>query len=432
MNYFHSVKLNKSKCIGCTACIKRCPTEAIRVRAGKAEINSKRCIDCGECIRICPKGAKRAHSTRLAALDNWEHKIAIPAPALFGQFNNLDNIDIVLEGLKKMGFNEVFEVSRGAEIVSDITRKLMKFGKVKTPVISSACPAVVRLIRQRFPGLVDNVLPVKPPMEVTAHIAKREYSQKYGVPVDRIGAFFITPCPAKVTDVAVPIGYEAGSLDGAISIAKIYSELTEAMEHCVDAANPEPIAESGIIGVSWAASGGEASATLNEKYLAADGIENVINVLEQLEDDRIHDIDFVELNACSGGCVGGVLCVENAYVAQARIQRLRKYLPLSLNHYNETLDDYIGWTQPLEYANVMKLSDDMATAMNMMSDIETICKRLPGIDCGSCGAPTCKAFAEDVVKGKVKETDCVFVLRRKVKSVADTLSQIGTEDKNDS
>lgn len=50
-------------------------------------------------------------------------------------------------------------------------------------------------------------------------------------------------------------------------------------------------------------------------------------MLEEIEDERIGDLDFIELNACSGGCVGGVLCVENPYVAKARIQRLRKYLP---------------------------------------------------------------------------------------------------------
>ena len=52
--YFHSVRLDEEKCMGCTNCIKRCPTQAIRVRSGKAHIISERCIDCGECIRVCP------------------------------------------------------------------------------------------------------------------------------------------------------------------------------------------------------------------------------------------------------------------------------------------------------------------------------------------------------------------------------------------
>ena len=50
--YFHSVRLDKDKCKGCTNCIKRCPTQAIRVRAGKAHIIKERCIDCGECIEF--------------------------------------------------------------------------------------------------------------------------------------------------------------------------------------------------------------------------------------------------------------------------------------------------------------------------------------------------------------------------------------------
>lgn len=55
----HSVTLQKSKCMGCTDCIKRCPTEAIRVRSSKAQIIEARCIDCGNCIRICRNGAKQ-------------------------------------------------------------------------------------------------------------------------------------------------------------------------------------------------------------------------------------------------------------------------------------------------------------------------------------------------------------------------------------
>lgn len=65
--FFHSVRLDESKCMGCTNCIKRCPTGAIRVRRGKAYIISERCIDCGECIRICPHHAKYAEKYPLTS-----------------------------------------------------------------------------------------------------------------------------------------------------------------------------------------------------------------------------------------------------------------------------------------------------------------------------------------------------------------------------
>lgn len=425
-SFFHSVTLDESKCVGCTNCIKRCPTEAIRVRGGKAVIASERCIDCGECIRICPHHAKRAVYNKMSMLDNFKYTIALPAPALYGQFNNLDDIDYILNGLKKMGFNYVYEVSRAAELVSEATRRLIKSGRLKKPVISSACPAVVRLIRVRYPDLVDNVLPVKSPMEVAAQIAKREAAEREGISEEEIGCFFITPCPAKVTDIRVPIGIEKSKVDGAISIGEIFPKLSSYM----DKLKPEelrPIASSGIIGVSWSTSGGEASALLNDKYLAADGIENIIRVLGEVEDERIGDLDFIELNACSSGCVGGVLSVENPYVAKARIQRLRRYLPVSKNHLSsDSVPEGIKWNSSLEYSNVLTLSSDIGEAMRMMADIDSREKKLPGLDCGACGAPTCRAFAEDVVKGTCSETDCVFIYRDKVRKMADKMFELGT------
>ena len=327
--YFHSVELDAELCCGCTNCLKRCPTEAIRIRNGKAHILSERCIDCGECIRICPHHAKHARSNSIDEIKPYKVKVAIPAPALFGQFNNLNDIDIVLTGLRAMGFDMIYEVSRAAELVSEATRQLIRENALKKPIISSACPAVVRLIKIRFPELCDNVMPLLAPMEVAAKMARREVIAMTGLPDEEIGVFFITPCPAKVTEINNPTNSEKSAVTGAIAISQIYPELTSKMDKL---SVIEPIAKSGLIGVGWATSGGEAAAMLGDKYLAADGIENVIRVLEELEDEHIHGVDFIELNACSGGCVGGVLNVENPYVAQARIQNLRKFLPVSLNH----------------------------------------------------------------------------------------------------
>ena len=422
VEFYHSVTLNEGQCVGCTNCIKRCPTEAIRVREGKAVIAPERCIDCGECIRICPHHAKRARYTSLSRLQDFQYTIALPAPTLYGQFNNLDDIDYVLTGLKEMGFDMVFEVSRAAELVSEATRKLMDAGKLKRPVISSACPAVVRLIRVRFPDLVDNVLPLKSPMETAAAMAKQEAHKLTGLPLESIGCFFITPCPAKVTDIKAPIGIEKSMVDGALAISDVFPMLSHKMDH-LDSI--EPIANSGVIGVGWATSGGESAALLNEKYLAADGIENVIRVLEEIEDERIGELDFIELNACSGGCVGGVLCVENPYVAKARIQRLRKYLPVSQNHLQGgPIPSLMEWESGLEFSNVMSLSADLQEAMMMMVQIDEIEQEFPGLDCGACGSPTCRAFAEDVVKGGSKKTDCVFVYRKQLQQVASTLSAL--------
>jgi hypothetical protein len=308
-----------------------------------------------------------------------------------------------------VGFDEVFEVSKSAEIVSDATRRLMREGKLKTPVISSACPAIVRLIRVRFPDLVDNVLPLVSPMHAAARQAKEEAHGRTGIPSAKIGVFFISPCPAKVTDARSPIGFAHSYVDGVLAISDIYPRLLEKMNKIV---TPKPVAESGIIGVSWANSGGESSALIREQYLAADGMENVMAVLEQLEDERLTELDFIELNACPGGCVGGVMTIENPYVAKARIQRLRKYLPVSLNHVEDEREiETLSWSEKLEYAGVLKLSDNIGEAMAMMTEMEDIVQNLPDWDCGSCGAPSCRALAEDIVTGKARLNDCIFILR---------------------
>lgn len=423
--FFHSVTLDESKCVGCTNCIKRCPTEAIRVRNGKAVITSERCIDCGECIRICPHHAKRAKHDHLSMLERFTYKIALPAPSLYGQFNNLDDQDYVLTGLKKLGFDDVVEVSGAAELVSEATRRLMDSGKLQRPVISSACPAVVRLIRVRFPDLCDHVLPLLAPMETAATIAKKQAMEKTGLPEEQIGCFFITPCPAKVTDIRMPIGVEKSKVDGAIAISEIFPQLSNKMDK-LKAEELETLSNSGIIGVSWASSGGESSALLKEKYLAADGIENVIRVLEEIEDERIGELDFIELNACTGGCVGGVLCVENPYVAIARLQRLRKYLPVSQSHLepNAPVPREMNWDTELEFSDVLTLSNDLSRAMQMMVEIDDVTASLPGLDCGACGAPTCRAFAEDVVRGNCRKEDCIFILRKEIQRFADTISNL--------
>lgn len=405
---FHSVRLDADKCQGCTNCIKRCPTEAIRVRNKKAYIISDRCIDCGECIRVCPHHAKYAVNERFNEILNYKYRIALPAPALYGQFNNLENVDYVLTGLKRMGFDDVTEVSKGAEILSSATREMFESGEIKKPVISSACPAVVRLIRTRFPELINNLLPTCAPVDIAAKLARDKAKKLTGYSDEEIGVFFITPCPAKRTAISTPLCHENYGINGAFAIKDLYPVLLQTMGK-LSADEVENLNDSGIIGVGWASSGGEAAGLLKERYLAADGIENVINVLEELEDDKLNDLDFIELNCCTGGCVGGVLTVENPYVAKARLQRLRKFMPVSCNSLKDyfTLED-LGWTRELTASPAMKLADNVITAMKMMSKLKEIESSLPGLDCGICGAPSCRALADDIVRGYAQQTDCVL------------------------
>lgn len=426
----HSVELDREKCYGCTNCIKRCPTEAIRVRGGKAVIINDRCIDCGECIRICPHKAKKASFDKFDITEYKRYKIALPAPALYGQFDNIEDVDIILNGLLEVGFDDVFEVSRAAEIISEYTRRyIAEHSDAGHPFISTACPAVVRLITVRFPYLCDYLLPVIAPIELAAKMAKTEAVKKHpelNLTEDDVGVYFITPCPAKVSYIRNPIGVGQSAVDGALSMSEIYLKLVSAMKK-IDIPKMKPLSRSGIIGISWAATGGEAAALLNERYLAADGIENVIKVLDEIENENFSGLNFIELNACAGGCVGGALAVENAYIAKARIQKLRKFLPLSQNRITpfDGVETPIEWEKNIDYNPVMKLDDNMKSALEMRANMEKIAATLPGLDCGSCGAPSCKCLAEDIVRGKASESFCIFKMREKIQGLYQSMSSFG-------
>ncbi len=405
--YEHSVYLDEKKCSGCTACLKHCPTEAIRIRGGHASIDPDRCIDCGECIRVCPHNAKKAVCEKLSAMDKFKWKIALPAPSLYGQFDNLEDVDYVLDGLIKIGFDDVFEVSAAAELVSAYTRLYLKTEGVKKPAISSACPVVVRLIGLRFPSLTDNIIHMLPPMEIAAMLARKKAKREHPELTDEeIGVCFISPCPAKVSYVKNGFAGYKSQVDTVVSINDIYFQLIAKMQPKADI---KSLSNSGMIGIGWASTGGEATAIFNESYLAADGIENVIRVLDQVENGNIPPLEFIELNACSGGCVGGVMTMQNPFIAKARLQTLRRYLPVSQNFLSKE-ESYIPesyiFNEIPTYHPISRLSDSMAESMRMMADIQKLRDTLPGIDCGACGAPNCRAFAEDTVRNKSCGAKC--------------------------
>lgn len=421
--FFHSVYLNEELCNGCINCIKRCPTQAIRVRNGRAVITSQFCIDCGECIRICAHHAKRSHFDHPDIIKNYKYTVALPAPSLYSQFNNLDDINIVLTALIYMGFDDVYEVASAAEIVSEESEKYVNEHQDQWPFISTACPSVVRLIRVRFPNLIDHLLPINPPVEVAARLARKEAVKKTGLPPEDIGIVFISPCPSKVAYAKDPLGVTKSDIDGVLAIKDIYPLLLPLM--LAAEKSPMQLARAGKIGVGWGIHGGEAAGISTDNYLAADGIENVIRVLEDLEDEKFSQLAFIELNSCDGGCVGGVLTVENPYVAQAKLKKLNRNLPRIVTHIPPDItEEELYWTEEVEYLPVYRLGESMKESIVMMNRVEKLWQKFPGLDCGSCGAPTCKALAEDIVRQKANETDCIYILKDQIHSLTRSMNSL--------
>jgi len=434
IEYFHSVHLMEDKCKGCVNCIKRCPTEAIRVRDGKAHIIEARCIDCGECVRICPNQAKIVVADSIERLKLYKYNVALPAPAIYSQFREGTRPDQVLATLLFIGFDYVVDVAFGADLVGrKIREAIEKPGGIR-PLISSACPAVVRLIQVRFPNLVEHILPVISPMRAAAKIAKQQVSRELDVSNDRIGIWFITPCPGKVSAINEPAGYEDAIISGAIPISEVYPLIREKLIR--EPAQVDELAQrlhrgSGM-GIGWARAGGENQSIGGSKQIAVDGIHSVIQILEDVERGKLSDIDYIEAQACIGGCVGGVLTVENPFITRRRIRILategaseeERIRNDELAREMLAREDWFHHDRPIEPRPTLKLDDDMATAIRKMEQMEQILDSLPGLDCGSCGAPNCQALAEDVVRGLATEMDCVFKLRERVRQLAGEMMEL--------
>ncbi|MGQ9474074.1 MAG: [Fe-Fe] hydrogenase large subunit C-terminal domain-containing protein [Candidatus Caldatribacteriaceae bacterium] len=408
---FHSVRLDENKCKGCTHCIRRCPTEAIRVKGGKACINEERCIDCGECIRTCPNYAKYAQTDPLEVIQKFPYSIALPAPAFYAQFKFTVPLGKILGGLLKVGFQDVFEVARGAEILAEEIKSYLGKRDVPKPVISSACPAVVRLVEVKFPALIENLLPLDSPLGISAKIARLE-AMKKGYQPHEVGVFFLTPCPAKVTEIRQS-GNDLARIDGAISMSGIYSHLVNELGSVEEISHAQV---AGFRGIGWARSGGEQESLGEGEYMAVDGIHHVISVLEKIEVGELKEVVYCEAQACVGGCIGGVLAVQNPFIAKVNVNHLLKkyshFAPLK----REDLDTWrkhgvFKRFRAYEAKEVMRLDRDLHRALEKYQIIEKLLGRLPGLDCGACGSPTCRALAEDIVQEKAIEIDCPFLLR---------------------
>ena len=420
MEYFHSVTLDRNKCHGCTNCITHCPTEAIRVQNGKAKIIKERCIDCGECIRVCQSHAKIAVADSFSMLDDFKYNIAMPAPSFYGQFNSNFTIGQILTAFKKIGFDNVFEVARGAEYVSAATRYILKNENVKKPLISSACPAVLRLIRERFPNLLGNVLNIISPMETAAILAREEAAEKTGFSPEEIGVFFISPCPAKVTSVKSSLTLEKSNVSGVITAKDAFKKIISVIENIDEDGT---LSVSGYEGIFWASSGGECLGCGSSDTIAVDGIHNVITVLEEIENGKMTSVEFVELSACTSGCSGGPLNIENPFLASSRISQQSKRKAKTKEIENLDIDK-LRWEKEIESIPISPLDSDLSEAMRKMEQMEELYDRLPKLDCGSCGSPSCKSLAEDIVRGFASENDCIFLMREKVRDLAKELFEL--------
>ncbi len=409
MNF--SIMLDKDKCKGCTNCMKRCPTQAIRLIDGKAFINSDKCIHCGECIKICPYSAYFPESIEWYEemhYSSYKYKIAITSTPLYGQFPKGTDICKVQNAVVKLGFDYVYDASWAADIVAKAIKRKIDEEKNIRPFISTNCPAAVRLIKNRYPSLMGHLILLKEPMVVAAMLAREKAKKKYNLNDDEIGVFYISPCPAKLLAVTDPVGDYMPYVDWVIPLNTIYGELYRELLKEDNKICSYP----SLNGLKWAVAGGQSDSAGLTNYIAVNGMENIIQILDEIENGNLSNVDYVETMACVQGCVGGTFNVINPFIAESNINYITSHVKDEC--FNEDLERFDKMYDEGVLKFGLKAEEtqnkfNMKEAIMNKDKIKEIHDMLPGLDCGSCGAPNCYAHAEDVHNGESTLYDCVVL-----------------------
>lgn len=414
----HSVRVEAERCRGRMACLRACPTEAIRVRRGRAQILEDRCIDCGECVRACPNGAIQPLTGSFTDLARFHYTVALPSPALYGQFRREILPGAILRALTLIGFDDASDLAWAGEAVSVAIDEHLAEYRGPLPLISPFCPAVVRLVQARFPALVDQLIPLDSPMEIAAREVKLRKAREQGLRMEEIGVIYITPCPAKIIAVESPPRKRVSYLDGAIAIADIYRPLLTALARQHEAAGDSPPVRG--VGLAWPVLGGQASCLRTEDTLAVGGLREVARILEDVENGKLSDLHYLECHACPQGCCSGPLTVENPYFARSKILHLVAHFGREPSRDREGVRQLCrqgyfllpGRFPPQPFP---PLDADIPKAIEKRTRMKDILEALPRIDCGACGAPTCHSFAEDVVQGRAVLEDCAVLTVEQVR-----------------
>ena len=410
----HAISVNLDKCTGCVHCLTACPTQAIRIRDGKARVIDRQCIDCGECIRHCPRDAIESHTTSFSDLQRFAYKVAIPATALYGQFGNSVLPYEILFALRKIGFDHVYDLSAICELYIAAVEEFLTEHAQPRPVIASTCPVVVRLIQRRFPTLSGLIVPFEPPREIGAKILRSTLPAALKLKPEDIGIIHITPCPAKLVSINHPATMKKSYLDGAVSIRDIYPPILDILRKKDDTAIMRhlfPDSSMSGLGIGWSISGGETRSLPKFRTVAVSGVQDTIHVLDQVESGLLRDVDYLECMVCPDGCVGGPLSIENRFLAKSRILHLAKKAgDKSVIDRSEIRtmyrENFLSFQHPVEPQPSAPLDADPAEAIRKAGLRDEILRRLPGKNCGFCGAPDCATLADDIVRGLADIRNC--------------------------
>jgi Na+-translocating ferredoxin:NAD+ oxidoreductase RNF subunit RnfB len=411
----HGFKIDRDRCSGRMDCMRSCPTQAIRVKEGKAELLSELCIDCGSCLRLCVSGAISATTQALKDVWKFKYKVAVPSAVLFGQFPANISPAHIIEGLKSLGFDAVWIIGVETALTNRAIREYMEKWKGKFPLISSSCPVVVRLIQVSYPGMVEQLVHVEPPRELAGRELKRKYAEELGIPKQDIGAIYVTSCQAKTISILEPAEGAKSDLDGTVGISDMYNGILSLAhaykENDLKAKMRDYLFSEDMF--QWSTGEGQRGNLRDYRYMSLTGLSNIIRVFDDIEKGKLRNIDFLECYACWGGCINGNLTVDNLYVTRSKLQRLAAELPdqkalIEAEARERYPREYLYAKAPIRPRPLKGDMGDLKERIKRVKDAELLLNTLPRLNCGLCGAPNCQTLAKDIASGDAQKTECIF------------------------
>ncbi len=373
-----SITFDSKKCKKCLACIKECPTRAIRLRENDIVVLDHRCINCNRCIEICPTGVFDLSLSQNGFNEDSffeEFKTLILPTPIAGK--------LYLEG-KWWALNRYMKNKFGIDVVSLLPWELAlqkaideysKDSETKNfPVIFPACPSVIQWIQTEYPSLIVNVAPFLFPF-----LASIEGYAGQGK------VLYVPLCPSQI--VSIESLYEKSGVVKLLHpkfFYKLIKDLT-----------PEINAESKCI---------KRLEKYANEYLNITGIIPVRKFLDNLERERLRtDLKIVGLYNCYGGCFGFPYTDVEPYYLSWHIN----------NDFSGLIEDgdakHIFRVSNLRIRKGIRLGSNMKESLQKLSMIEKVYKILPGRDCAVCGAPRCADFAEEVAVYAFKVNRCPYV-----------------------
>lgn len=365
---FNSLHLHGELCRQCMQCIHVCPTQALRIHRGVPNVLTHLCVECTSCIETCPAGALGMEGPETLPEIAPGTALVLP-PAFLFQFGGGVGPDQVLAALTDLGFESVHLFDAWERAHRQAVREYASDRDRAGPVLSSCCPAVLNLIEIKFPSLLEDVAPFVTP----EHAAMKDLA---GQPV------LMMVCPSQRTSLLTAGMPEHAMLNPHVLQQALVERLSTGINRASEPRSPQspPPNDPGALRV--------------------EGIRAVLQTLEELENGHLADLRVLELYACSHGCFGsGLLKGRNAALAAHRWLHTPRKGPTPAR----------AWPRggPLEPRAGIRLDADMAEAMAKLARIQQLVTALPGRDCGQCGAPTCRAFAEDVILDRISRRACM-------------------------